>query len=307
MSRFAVIDFETTGFHPDSGDRAIEIGIVLVEGGAITKNFATLMNPGIRVPSRITQLTGITNGMVSRAPPAREAMREAVLFADGATPVAHNASFDCRFWNAELGLSGSTLGKDWLCTKLLSRRLYPWAMSYRLDMLCAIHRIPLEGRGHRALADAMSTAHLLREILKDLNEIYKDEIVGPEFLARYQRTQRARVRAVPQPSPISAGPSGQRHQDPVDIDGAMEDVKGGRNVRVRPKFEEGFSLITHPKMDPPRFRREADGRRSVDPHRTRREANSNKSSEGGCLWIARAFTWGAIAVVVLTVVSAFIG
>ena len=56
-----VFDFETTGLSPDMGDRAIEIGAVLIENGRITDRFQQLMNPGIRIPLFIENLTGITN------------------------------------------------------------------------------------------------------------------------------------------------------------------------------------------------------------------------------------------------------
>jgi DNA polymerase-3 subunit epsilon len=57
MSRFAVIDFETTGLSPGNGDRATEVAIVLVEGGRVVDRFQSLMNAGVRVPAFITGLT----------------------------------------------------------------------------------------------------------------------------------------------------------------------------------------------------------------------------------------------------------
>ena len=77
MPSLAVIDFETTGATPAQGARATEVAICLLEGGRIVDRFASLMNAGVRVPSFITQLTGITNEMVADAPPADAMMREA--------------------------------------------------------------------------------------------------------------------------------------------------------------------------------------------------------------------------------------
>ena len=70
MTRIAVIDFETTGISPAMGDRATEVAIVMMEGGRVVDRFQSLMNAGVRIPSFITQLTGITNAMVAAAPPA---------------------------------------------------------------------------------------------------------------------------------------------------------------------------------------------------------------------------------------------
>ena len=44
-----VLDFETTGLSPEYGDRAIEIGAVLLEHGVIVDRFQKLMNPGVRI------------------------------------------------------------------------------------------------------------------------------------------------------------------------------------------------------------------------------------------------------------------
>jgi len=73
----AVIDFETTGISPGCGDRATEVAIVLLEGGQVVDRFQSLMNAGVRIPSFITQLTGITNAMVAGAPDAAQVMGEA--------------------------------------------------------------------------------------------------------------------------------------------------------------------------------------------------------------------------------------
>ena len=66
--RIVVIDFETTGLSARAGDRAIEVAAVEIIEGRIGRHFASLMNPGVFVPSFITGLTGITNAMVQSAP-----------------------------------------------------------------------------------------------------------------------------------------------------------------------------------------------------------------------------------------------
>jgi DNA polymerase-3 subunit epsilon len=106
MTRIAVIDFETTGISPAMGDRATEVAIVMMEGGRVVDRFQSLMNAGVRIPSFITQLTGITNAMVATAPPAAQVMAEAGRFVGDVPMVAHNASFDRKFWVEELARAG---------------------------------------------------------------------------------------------------------------------------------------------------------------------------------------------------------
>jgi DNA polymerase-3 subunit epsilon len=168
MTRIAVIDFETTGISPAMGDRATEVAIVLLEDGQVVDRFQSLMNAGVRIPSFITQLTGITNAMVAGAPRADKVMADASRFVAGAPMVAHNASFDRKFWIDELARAGLAAPQPFACTVLLSRRLYPQAPNHKLGSLVDYHRLPRTGQAHRALADAEMAAALLGQIQADL-------------------------------------------------------------------------------------------------------------------------------------------
>jgi DNA polymerase-3 subunit epsilon len=78
MNNFPVIvlDFETTGLSPQYGDRAIEIGAVLIENNRVTDRFQSLMNPGFRISSFIESYKGINNDMVEAAPPCEEVIEQ---------------------------------------------------------------------------------------------------------------------------------------------------------------------------------------------------------------------------------------
>jgi len=75
-----VLDFETTGLSPQYGDRAIEIGAVIIEDHKITHRFQSLMNPGFRISSFIESYTGISNSMVKTAPPCEDVMEQFTEF-----------------------------------------------------------------------------------------------------------------------------------------------------------------------------------------------------------------------------------
>lgn len=170
--RIAILDFETTGMSPAHGARAAEVGIVMVEGGRIVDRYQSLMNAGQYMPSFITQLTGITNAMVQAAPAADVVMREAARFVGTAPLVAHNASFDSKFWIDELVRAGCPPAQPpeqlFACTVLLSRRLYPEAPSHSLGKIVRHLQLPPADKAHRALADAEMTAHLLLRMQADL-------------------------------------------------------------------------------------------------------------------------------------------
>lgn len=174
-----VLDFETTGLSPNQGDRAIEIGAVKLENGEVVDRFQSLMNPGFRVSSFIEGYTGITNNMLSHAPSCDEVMSEFVDFIGDANLVAHNASFDKRFLDAELDLIGKGYSGEFACSLLVSRRLNQEASSHKLGDLVAFHNIANDGVFHRALADAEVTASLWLLLVDSLTN--KHAIGQPSF------------------------------------------------------------------------------------------------------------------------------
>lgn len=168
-----VLDFETSGLSPDQGDRAIEIGAVLIEQGVVTDRFQRLMNPGMRINSFIENYTGITNAMLEDAPPVAEVMTEFAEFVGGHNLVAHNASFDQRFLRAELKRIQRPCANPFSCSMLAARRLYQLSPNHTLGGLVEYKKIPTDGVFHRALADAEMTAKLWLVMLEDIAQTYQ--------------------------------------------------------------------------------------------------------------------------------------
>lgn len=194
METIAVIDFETTGLGPGGGGRATEIAAVLVRGGEIVDRFSSLMNSGAWVPPFIEQLTGISNEMLADAPDSAAVMRELAAFTAGCPLVAHNASFDRGFWQAEMARAGvePDPAHAFACTVLLSRRLWPEAGSHALGEITRFHGIAFSGRAHRAMADALVTAELLLKVQAEVARRFAldlgDAEVDHALLAELQRT-----------------------------------------------------------------------------------------------------------------------
>ncbi len=191
MSAIAVIDFETNGLMPEAGGRATEVAIVLTEAGRIVDRFQSLMNAGVWIPPFITQLTGISNAMVQAAPAAAQVMAEAARFVGQLPLIAHNASFDRKFWQSELARIGLEAAQPFACTVLLSRRLYPQAPNHKLGTLAAFHALPRNGRAHRALSDAEVTAELLLRLQRDLREQHGVAAPDHDFLQALQQCSKA--------------------------------------------------------------------------------------------------------------------
>lgn len=196
MDVVAVIDFETTGLSPAQGDRATEIAVVILENGKIEDRYQSLMNAGVRIPSFIEALTGISNAMIRQAPPAAVVMREVSDFVGDIPLVAHNASFDCKFWDAEVARINLTRRQEFACSLLLARRLLPLAPSHKLGALVEFANLPIAGRAHRALADAEMAASLLTHLADELRSRYGIRQVTHELLRKIQGVPKAKVEQV---------------------------------------------------------------------------------------------------------------
>jgi len=189
----AVLDFETTGMSPAQQARATEIGVVIVEGGQIVARYQSLMNSGAWVPPFIEQLTGISNAMVRSAPPAAQVMQEVAEFVGERPLLAHNASFDQKFWDAELALIRRQRVQPFACSLLLSRRLLPMAPSHKLGNLNRWAGLPDTGKAHRALADAEMAANLTCFMASLLRERHAVADITHDLLCRLQRVPAAKI------------------------------------------------------------------------------------------------------------------
>lgn len=193
MEVVAVIDFETTGLSPAQGDRATEIAAVILENGKVVDRYQSLMNAGVRIPSFIESFTGISNAMIRSAPSAAIVMREVSDFIGDIPLVAHNASFDCKFWDAELARINHSRHQEFACSLLLARRLLPQAPSHKLGALVEYANLPVAGRAHRALADAEMAASLLLHLEEQLCSRFKVVNVSHELLRKIQSVPKAKV------------------------------------------------------------------------------------------------------------------
>lgn len=185
-----VLDFETTGLYPDKGDRAIEIGAVLLRGDEISERFSSLINPGFWVSREIENITGITNAMLEEAPPVDEVMEKFVKFIDTHPLVAHNASFDQKFLEAELGHFGKKRPLNFACTLQVAKRLYPDVINYKLETLVRYKKIPVNSQFHRALADAEMAAQLWVKIIEDLKTQFGFEHLSFDLMKKIGKMNR---------------------------------------------------------------------------------------------------------------------
>jgi DNA polymerase-3 subunit epsilon len=188
-----IIDFETTGLSPNMGDRTIEVGAVLVHDNLIVDRFQSLMNPGMKINSFIEDYTGISNRMLSKAPPINDVMKGLASFLHQHHLVAHNASFDSKFLDAEFSRINHKRKNEFACSMLSARRIYQDAPNHKLETLVRYKNLKTDGIHHRALADAEMTAYLWLSMISDIKSVYGLQQVSFQLMQQLGRIPKRRV------------------------------------------------------------------------------------------------------------------
>ncbi len=165
---YSIVDIETTG-NGYKGQKITEISIFLFDGQKVIDEFTSLVNPEKKIPNYITNLTGITEAMVSNAPKFYEIAKKVVEITKDAIFVAHNVNFDYNVIREEFRSLGFNFSRKKLCTVRLSRKIIPGLSSYSLGNICNSEGIIIADR-HRAKGDAEATLELFQKLLeKDKN------------------------------------------------------------------------------------------------------------------------------------------
>jgi DNA polymerase-3 subunit alpha (Gram-positive type) len=165
---YVVFDIETTGFSP-TNDKIIEIGAVKIKNNSIVDRFNRLINPKMKIPEKIIELTGITDELVQDKPVIDEVLLEFYEFIGDSVLVAHNASFDVGFIKENYSRIGKIISNPTLDTLELSRVLFPNLKKHRLNIIANYLDIKLENH-HRAVDDAEATAKIFLKCLELVKE-----------------------------------------------------------------------------------------------------------------------------------------
>ncbi len=165
--REIVLDTETTGLDPASGHRVVEIGCVELINHVRTGNyFHSYLNPERDMPAEAERVHGLSAEFLKDKPLFRTIAHSFLEFLADAPLVIHNAAFDLKFLNAELGtldLPGIPSHRA-IDTVLLARQKFP-GQPANLDALCRRFNVDLAQRTkHGALLDA----ELLSEVYLEL-------------------------------------------------------------------------------------------------------------------------------------------
>lgn len=161
-----VLDTETTGFDPLSGDKILEIGCVELENHIPTGNiYHVYINPEREVPKDSIRIHGLTDEFLSDKPVFSQIITEFLEFIKDKTLVIHNAEFDMKFLNAELQNIGfKELENEVIDTLLIARQKFPGSPA-NLDSLC--RRFGVDN-SNRQIHGALLDSELLAEVYLEL-------------------------------------------------------------------------------------------------------------------------------------------
>jgi len=166
--REIVLDTETTGLDPATGDRVVEIGCMeLINHMPTDQMFHCYINPERDMPQEAFNVHGLSTEFLAGHPVFADVADEFIKFIDDSPLVIHNARFDVGFLNAEFERLGhATISMDrTVDTVSMARRKFPGAQA-SLDALCRRFQIDLSDRSlHGALKDARLLAQVYLELI----------------------------------------------------------------------------------------------------------------------------------------------
>jgi DNA polymerase-3 subunit epsilon len=166
--REIVLATETTGFEPDEGDRIVEIGAVELHNHMPPgRTYHQSINPERGMPTAAFEVHGLGDEFLRDKPVFKRIGQEFLDFVQDAKLVIHNASFDMKFLNAELGWAGlPKLPRDQaLDTLAIARKKFPGSPA-SLDALCRRFHIDNSSRTlHGALLDSEILAEVYLELI----------------------------------------------------------------------------------------------------------------------------------------------
>ena len=168
--REIVLDTETTGLDPDTGDRIVEIGCVeLINHIPTGKTYHQYLNPERSMSEEVIAVHGLTEEFLSDKPKFAEIADEFLAFVGQDTLVIHNAPFDMKFLNAELQKANRPLLSfdHVLDTLVMARQKYPGSR-VNLNELCKRFNVDASRRTvHGALLDSELLADVYLAMILD--------------------------------------------------------------------------------------------------------------------------------------------
>ncbi len=165
ITTFVCFDIETTGLSP-ARDKIIEIGAIKVREGKIIGYFSEFINPQMKLPANIIQLTGIKDEMLMNSETEDNIIKRFIEFTEDYTVIGHNILFDYSFIKTAAMKQHMVFEKMGIDTLEISRKLLTCLESKSLENVCRYYNI-MNDHAHRAYEDAKATVMLYVNLCND--------------------------------------------------------------------------------------------------------------------------------------------
>lgn len=237
MPRQIVLDTETTGLNPGSGDRIIEIaGVELVNRRLTGKHYHTYLNPDRASHPDALKVHGLTEEFLSDKPRFGQIVEELLEFVADAEIIIHNAPFDCAFLDAELDRAQRPAFDRHVAsitdTLVMAREQFPGKFN-NLDALC--RRFGIDNT-HRTLHGALLDAELLAEVYLSLTRGQNSLVMDLDAPQEQQQTIRRDLSAFALPVIAPLAEELAEHEAILD---ALDKATGGKAVWPRDRASTG--------------------------------------------------------------------
>lgn len=186
INDYVVFDIETTGLRPKT-DKIIEIGAVKIKDGEQTEIFSELINPGVKLPKVINEVTGITDEMLKGKRSINDVLPDFVKFCDTEVVMGHNLMFDYSFISVNAVNMNLKFEKSGIDTLKIAKKHLSGLESRKLDYLCSYYGIE-DKEHHRAYNDAAVTYKLYLK-LAELFESPEDAVFVPQKMVYKSKKQ----------------------------------------------------------------------------------------------------------------------
>jgi DNA polymerase-3 subunit epsilon len=204
--REIVLDTETTGFEPAEGDRIVEIGAVELYNHMPTgRTFHEYINPQRAMPQAAFEVHGLGDDFLRDKPVFAQIGPKFLEFVGDAKLVIHNAAFDMKFLNAELGWINLPLlpMEQAIDTLMIARKKFPGSPA-SLDALCRRFGIETERTLHGALLDSQILAEVYLELIGGRQPDFGlSSVTTTEISVSSTESWRPKPRPTPLPSLIT--------------------------------------------------------------------------------------------------------
>jgi DNA polymerase-3 subunit epsilon len=181
--KLVALDTETTGFSAAHGHRICEIGIVVFDETGIQDKFVSIINPKRDIPWAVSRVHGIDSKLASRAPSFSDVSGHIADYLNGGIVIAHNATFDIRFLQAEFNRLGMHTRVPYVCSCATSRRYLKGPANYQLGTIASYLGLA-DFSKHTALEDAEACAKIMMHLL-EANPALRNRV---EEQAAHERT-----------------------------------------------------------------------------------------------------------------------